>query len=326
MAPILGARASGAEGDYSASRCTDLSRISACIPVPSEYGGNAWLSARVRLPADAGIAPAIAFVGLAIYRPWGPFPLAPYQIWLGRTFNDRRVQCDIPSDPALVEPSHDGIVKRINCTSAGGRRAGLDHVTVSQAGETLNFHRMYLSELIVYVDGDDVPAAYDTLGSPLPHSEVHFPPRRRGDVAREISTRYEGGRPTNLLIEAGVLFHVMDAYEQVHRHTPTHTPMHTDVHMPLSPPPLRTKVLTCGAPRCNQSESPWHICTSACPVGVDAISASIISRSHHVLFGGYHGFAGFVISPECAISPHLPYLPISTCGDRHLSGVRPRAL
>lgn len=235
MAPILGARASGAEGDYSASRCTDLSRISACIPVPSEYGGNAWLSARVRLPADAGIAPAIAFVGLAIYRPWGPFPLAPYQIWLGRTFNDRRVQCDIPSDPALVEPSHDGIVKRINCTSAGGRRAGLDHVTVSQAGETPNFHRMYLSELIVYVDGDDVPAAYDTLGSPLPHSEVHFPPRRRGDVAREISTRYEGGRPTNLLIEAGVLFHVMDAYEQVHRHTPTHTPMHTDVHMPLSP-------------------------------------------------------------------------------------------
>ena len=117
--------------------------------------------------------------------------LAPYEVWLGNGFGDTgsgAVQC---GGTIHEEPSPEALPAVVSCASANQR--GQTFVTVRQVGEPLrNFH---ISELIAY-EPAPAPAA----------------PRAR-DVAREVAARYERGRPSDKVAEAGVLVHVFDEYE-----------------------------------------------------------------------------------------------------------------
>ena len=97
----------------------------------------------------------------------------------------------------------------------------------------------------------------------------NYAPRRHGEVASEISDRYERGRASNALWEAGVLFHVLDAYES--------------------------------------DAAPWHIC-SECD-RVDTLSATTISRKWPTLFNGKYGISGMLMAPDTEILCAFPSAP-----------------
>lgn len=171
-----------AEWTSGSDNCVDQSRMTFCLiegKQAAARGQAAWLSARVQAHAR------IDSVHLLIFRPWGGLAVAPYEVWAGDTFGDARQQCSLRHG-GETEPSHGGIPAIADCH--GARHS---FVTIRQLGSP---RRWQLSELEVYAHA---PA-------PLADDSSQRGPAD-GEVAREIAERFEVGRPSNILAEAGVL-------------------------------------------------------------------------------------------------------------------------
>ena len=182
-----------------------------------------------------------------MYATWGGERLAPFEVWAGDDYGELREPCS--SEGTETEPSHDGVPAVVSCASLSRTYS---HVTLRQRGEV---RRLFVNELVVY---SAVP----------PAPPLALPPRRAGDVAREISARFERGKPSNVLAEGGVLVHVLDGRD-------------FDKY-----------------PDDEAREQPWRMCTERCENKVDSLSASLISRRFNKLFLGGYGAVGLVIAPD----------------------------
>jgi hypothetical protein len=103
-------------------------------------------------------------------------------VWVGDAYGHEGVAC-APAE--RTEPTHGG---RPGIAVCGG--AEREFVTVKLTGDA--HRRMFLNEVVVF---RSAPA----MGS------VGAVPRRHGDVAAEISARFDAGRPSNRLADGGVL-------------------------------------------------------------------------------------------------------------------------
>ncbi|KAL3923665.1 MAG: hypothetical protein SGPRY_004148, partial [Prymnesium sp.] len=172
-------------------------------------------------------ATPIDSIGIFVYQPFdSSFRIAPYEVCAGDAPNDCQVECPLPPSP---EPSHGGEASIVQCH--GARHS---HVTIRQTGPTRingNMRRMFISEVVVFkASSKAVEKSHGT------NAVV-----QRGEVAMEISARFDRGRPTDVVGDGGVLLHVFDGYEEEQR--------------------------------------PWTICHSFCRHGpVDSLSSSLISR------------------------------------------------
>ena len=197
-----------------------------CMPRPGA-SGLAWLSLKVGRQKDAGGSEptSIDSVGVMVYHPFdSSFRLMPYEVCVGDLPNDCQQRCLLPT---IAEPTHGGRPVLASCHGAKH-----SYITVRQTGAARingNVRRMFMSEVVAYT------ASANDLGAPL------LRPRSRGDVAREVSSRFESGRPSDEMASAGVAVHIFDGYMD--------------------------------------EEQPWEMCHDACRHGpVDTLSSSLISR------------------------------------------------
>jgi hypothetical protein len=219
-----------------------------CV-IKTTWDQSAWLSLRVKpVPIDS--------VALYIYYGWDD-ALAPYEVWLGRWHGDLELQCTLESSG---EPSHYGVPALAWCHGATR-----PYVTVRKLTRG---KRMFLSEVLVY-GRQDTQACTGIMTGVLDAQEVRSPSPRGtvSEVVEGINARFERGRPSNDLAEAGVLVHIWDGYED---------PLHR-----------------------------WRICDVRCPKKVDSFSSTLISRAAPWLFHNGAG-GGFVISPEADIECAFP--------------------
>ena len=226
---------------YGANKCIDGSRTTNCKSAQS-YGADNWLSVRVE-------GNGIGFVSIYLYRAGPGNRLAPYEIWVGSAYGDM-----------------DSTRGAMSCSSILGDVGPL----LQRQSPTLT--RMPTSGSPVIVACAPNKASYITLlhkgREPLSVSElVAYPPapinastsrirQRSYDVVAEINHRYERGKPSTHLAEAGVLIHMFDQAEDWH------------------------------------GGQPWDMCNTDCGKSVDHFSCSIISARKPAVYGGDGASAG----------------------------------
>lgn len=196
------------------SKCIDGSRVSWC----SISGPAAWLSVKVELD----VATPIAGVELSLFYPWGDATYAqpPLEVWAGKTFGGRDVRCGLDLNTShsclsghgsggdgtalrhIQGPVSTGVPSVVPCP-AGLRSDTYPYMTVHQVGAsgstTTGPRDLRLSEVVVYRVSDK------PRGMLLPSR-----PLVRGDVAAELSARFEEGLPNDNVSEAGVLMHIFE--------------------------------------------------------------------------------------------------------------------
>ncbi len=228
------------------NNCVDGSRMTFCLIEGRQAAEQAWLSARF-VNDDARSMRSLQ-VAVTLYKPWGG-KFAPYEVWLGDSLGDRQHWCNT----SHVEPSHHGAPASIVCHDA------VHHTfaTVVQIGPP---RRWQVSELEVFASAPSTNWAADTDAMAAVTA---------GERRRQIAWRFETGRPSNVLGEAGVLVHVQDGNED--------------------------------------PERPWLLCEhDMCSRGsVDAWSTSLISRRVPWLFTDVHG-GGFIVAPDATILCAFP--------------------
>ena len=107
----------------------------------------------------------------------------------------------------------------------------------------------------VYAQTGFVEAAADGVG--------RLPPRSAGAALQRIQQRFESGRPSDSLAEAGVMAHVFDGYED--------------------------------------SRQPWMVCHGECIYALDSLAASVLTWTLPWLYEGSHVISGFLLVPDIEV-------------------------
>ena len=172
------------------SKCADGSRITPCHLGDT----SAWVSVEIERgePVDS--------VGAYVVDPWGgeDFEFGRFEVWAGGAFGAKDVLCSEPREgEGRLQPGLWGEPALRYCHGAR-----LPFVTLAlNASE--GWRTLFLNELVVY--------------SPSPPRGLLLPPEpvMRGQVAQEVSARFNAGRVSNDLGEAGVTVHGFDGWGDV---------------------------------------------------------------------------------------------------------------
>lgn len=269
---LTGVRASAiraGQPDHVPSRCVDGSRITWCFAVSTGTGKAPWLSVRV----EAGVQ--VDSVRLYVFYPWdlAEYRLAPYEVWAGRaTYGDRDVRCQLLNETAGgihagidtsidVEslPTASGMPAVLSC--AGVHSDEYPYITVVTVGTRDD---MKLSELVVY------KASAEPRGTLLPTV-----PLVHGDVAAQLSARFEAGLPSDNISSAVHARRARRCPKQLHDTSRLVLPtwsrcpylqqlvLHTFLHVRSLAMCVWQGVLIHMLDGFEQADSPWEVCAAS---------------------------------------------------------------